>query len=115
MSTKAATQPTFGEVLGKLSEKYNSLPTTLRLIDVYLIYTMLSGIVQFVYCALVGTFPFNSFLSGFISCVGCFTLGVCLRMQMNPDNKMGISKGRAFADFVFCHIILFLVSTNFMG
>jgi len=29
---------------------------------------------KFLYCVLVGTFPFNSFLSGFISCVGCFIL-----------------------------------------
>lgn len=47
----------------------------LKLIDAYLAYVMLTGIIQFVYCCLVGTFPFNSFLSGFISTVGCFVLG----------------------------------------
>jgi hypothetical protein len=36
--------------------------------------SVLTGIVQFVYCALVGTFPFNAFLSGFISTVGSFIL-----------------------------------------
>jgi oligosaccharyltransferase complex subunit epsilon len=36
--------------------------------------SVLTGIVQFVYCALVGTFPFNAFLSGFISTVGSFVL-----------------------------------------
>ena len=50
-------------------------PTKLKLVDAYLAYIMMTGIVQFVYCALVGTFPFNSFLSGFISCVGSFVLG----------------------------------------
>ena len=50
-------------------------PTKLKLVDAYLAYIMLTGIIQFVYCALVGTFPFNSFLSGFISCVGSFVLG----------------------------------------
>jgi len=29
---------------------------------------------QVLYCALVGTFPFNSFLSGFLSTVGVFVL-----------------------------------------
>lgn len=29
---------------------------------------------QVAYCALVGTFPFNSFLAGFLSCVGVFAL-----------------------------------------
>ena len=47
----------------------------LKLIDAYLAYVMITGIVQFGYCCIVGTFPFNSFLSGFISTVGCFVLG----------------------------------------
>jgi hypothetical protein len=47
----------------------------LKIIDAYLLYVFLTGVIQFVYCCLVGTFPFNSFLSGFISCVSCFILG----------------------------------------
>ena len=47
---------------------------------------MAAGGVQFLYCLLVGTFPFNSFLSGFISCVGSFVLAVALRIQTNPAN-----------------------------
>lgn len=46
----------------------------LKLVDAYLVYIMLTGIAQFGYCLLVGTFPFNSFLSGFISSVGSFVL-----------------------------------------
>ena len=49
-------------------------PTKLKIVDVYLLYVMLTGIVQFAYVVLVGTFPFNAFLSGFISCVGSFVL-----------------------------------------
>lgn len=50
-------------------------PQRLKIVDAYLAYIMVTGIVQFAYCALVGTFPFNSFLSGFISCVASFVLG----------------------------------------
>ena len=68
-----------GQVVGilrKLNEEYQtSTPKKLKLIDAYLVYVLLTGIVQFAYCLLVGTFPFNSFLSGFISTVGCFILG----------------------------------------
>lgn len=46
----------------------------IKLIDAYLVYIVLTGVVQFLYCMIVGTFPFNSFLSGFISCVGSFVL-----------------------------------------
>ncbi len=62
-------------VLSKCYEEYtNNTSKKLKLIDAYLAYIMLTGIMQFVYCCLVGTFPFNSFLSGFISCVGSFVL-----------------------------------------
>jgi len=62
-------------ILGKLNEEYQtSTPKKVILIDAYLVYVLLTGIVQFGYCLLVGTFPFNSFLSGFISTVGCFVL-----------------------------------------
>jgi len=62
-------------VLHRFYDDYvQSTPKKMKMIDAYLLYIMLSGIVQFVYCCLVGTFPFNSFLSGFISCVGSFVL-----------------------------------------
>lgn len=63
-------------VLKKLYEEYNDkTPQRLKIVDSFLLYVMLTGIFQFLYCCLVGTFPFNSFLSGFISCVGTFVLG----------------------------------------
>ena len=66
-------------VLRKFYDEYmGNTPQKLKIIDAYLGYIMLTGIVQFAYCALVGTFPFNSFLSGFISCVGSFIMaGEC--------------------------------------
>lgn len=62
-------------VLSKFYGEYqNNTPKKLKLIDAYLVYILLTGILQFAYCVLVGTFPFNSFLSGFISTVSCFVL-----------------------------------------
>lgn len=67
---------------------------------------MLSGIMQFLYCALVTNFPFNAFLAGYVvmpiivllsmsslmldsfgSCVGQFVLTASLRSQVNPVNR----------------------------
>merc|ERR1712004_326491 len=90
----------------------------LKLIDAYLLYILLTGAIQFVYCCMVGTFPFNAFLSGFISCVASFILGVNLRMQTNPENSQHfdhIIPERAFADFIFAHVLLHLVVVNFIG
>ena len=62
-------------VLKKFYGEYvKNTPKKLKIIDAYLLYVFLTGVIQFVYCCLVGTFPFNSFLSGFISCVSCFVL-----------------------------------------
>jgi hypothetical protein len=62
-------------VLGKIYGEYvNNTSKKLKIIDAYLLYVFLTGVIQFVYCCLVGTFPFNSFLSGFISSVSCFVL-----------------------------------------
>lgn len=63
-------------VVWKFWQEYTkTTPKKLKIIDAYLFYVFLTGVIQFVYCCLVGTFPFNSFLSGFISCVSCFVLG----------------------------------------
>jgi len=36
----------------------------LKFIDSFLVFLMLSGIAQFLYCILVTNFPFNAFLAG---------------------------------------------------
>jgi len=60
--------------LNSLVQDYKTTPVKLKVIDMFLAYVLLTGIVQFAYCILVGTFPFNSFLSGFISTVATFVL-----------------------------------------
>ncbi|KAK5617924.1 Dolichyl-diphosphooligosaccharide-protein glycosyltransferase subunit dad1 [Crenichthys baileyi] len=106
-------------VISRFLEEYTTTtPNKLKVVDAYLLYILLTGAMQFLYCLLVGTFPFNSFLSGFISCVGSFILAVCLRIQINPQNKadfLSISPERAFADFLFAHTVLHLVVMNFIG
>ncbi|XP_065325921.1 dolichyl-diphosphooligosaccharide--protein glycosyltransferase subunit DAD1-like [Pelmatolapia mariae] len=51
-----------------------------------------------VYCLLVGTFPFNSFLSGFISCVGSFILAaVYFRPTRPPEDPAHVDReGQVF-------------------
>ena len=82
-SSAVASSTTIGTVVSKfLNEYVNNTPKRLKIVDCYLTYVLLTGVMQFVYCCLVGTFPFNAFLSGFISCVGSFILAVCLRLQV---------------------------------
>ncbi|XP_017769230.1 PREDICTED: dolichyl-diphosphooligosaccharide--protein glycosyltransferase subunit DAD1 [Nicrophorus vespilloides] len=108
-----------GTVISKFYKEYNTKTSReLKIIDAYLFYILLTGIIQFIYCLLVGTFPFNSFLSGFLSTVSSFILAVCLRIQCNPENRKqfkDLSAERGFADFMFAHALLHLVIMNFLG
>ncbi|KAF5357669.1 hypothetical protein D9758_007403 [Tetrapyrgos nigripes] len=90
----------------------------LKFIDSFLIFLMISGIIQFVYCVLVTNFPFNAFLAGFSSTVGQFVLTASLRSQVNPENKgvfKDVSPERAFSDFVLGSIVLHFFVFNFLG
>jgi DAD family. len=50
-----------------LWKAYNEqTPDRLKFIDSFLVFIMLSGIMQFLYCILVTNFPFNAFLSGYV-------------------------------------------------
>lgn len=44
----------------------DNTPDRLKFIDAFLVFLMLSGIVQFLYCVLITNFPFNAFLAGYV-------------------------------------------------
>ncbi|KAM7491004.1 hypothetical protein LguiA_033925 [Lonicera macranthoides] len=100
-----------------LRSAYTATPTNLKIIDLYVMFAVFTAVIQVVYMAIVGSFPFNSFLSGVLSCVGTAVLAVCLRIQVNKENKefKDLPPERAFADFVLCNLVLHLVIMNFLG
>ncbi|QRV91488.1 dolichyl-diphosphooligosaccharide--protein glycosyltransferase subunit dad-1 [Ceratobasidium sp. AG-Ba] len=96
----------------------NDTPDRLKLIDAFLVFIMMSGIVQFLHCVLVSNFPFNAFLAGFGSTIGQFVLTASLRSQVNPENRAhfkDVSPERAFADFCLGSIVLHFFVFNFLG
>ncbi|KAK6146473.1 hypothetical protein DH2020_020342 [Rehmannia glutinosa] len=100
-----------------LRSGYAGTPTNLKIIDLYIVFAVVTAVIQVVYMAVVGSFPFNSFLSGVLSCVGTAVLAVSLRIQVNKDNKefKDLPPERAFADFILCNLVLHLVIMNFLG
>ncbi|EJT97588.1 defender against death DAD protein [Dacryopinax primogenitus] len=96
----------------------DNTPKRVKIIDTFLLFIMLSGVAQFVYCALVTNFPFNAFLAGFGSTIGQFVLTAAFRAQVNPSTRSEftiISPERAFADFCIGSIILHFFVYNFLG
>lgn len=75
-ASSAAPSSGVGGILADFQTKYvQTTPKKIKLIDGFLAYVLATGILQFIYCVLVGTFPFNSFLAGFVCTVGVFVLG----------------------------------------
>ncbi|KAL9308021.1 putative dolichyl-diphosphooligosaccharide--protein glycotransferase [Arabidopsis thaliana] len=75
------------DLFRSLRSAYSATPTNLKIIDLYVVFAVFTALIQVVYMALVGSFPFNSFLSGVLSCIGTAVLAVCLRIQVNKENK----------------------------
>lgn len=84
--------------------------------DAYVAFQLGLALVLLVFLLLVGTFPFNAFLSAFFCCMGSASLALSLRMKMSmPKEFHDVAPQRAFAEFVFANLILFLGAWNFIG
>jgi len=73
------------EIVGTLLKNYSTeTPTRVKLLDLFTVYSLLTAVVLFVYVAMVGTFPFNSFLAAFITAIGAATLtSTCVVLARN--------------------------------
>ncbi|KAF4472758.1 DAD family [Fusarium albosuccineum] len=107
------------KVLQNIYDYYTeATPQRTKLIDVFLVFLVAVGALQFLYCVLAGNYPFNAFLSGFSATVGQFVLTVSLRIQTTEANKSdfpSVSPERAFADYVVCSLILHFFCVNFIN
>ncbi|KAF3812060.1 Dolichyl-diphosphooligosaccharide--protein glycosyltransferase subunit dad1 [Colletotrichum gloeosporioides] len=107
------------KVLGNIYNHYvNNTPQRTKLIDVFMVFLVAVGALQFLYCVLAGNYPFNAFLSGFSATVGQFVLTASLRIQTTEANKAdfpSVSPERAFADYVACSLILHFFCVNFIN
>lgn len=87
----------------------------LKLIDIFCVFLVAVAVVQAAFMALIrDTFPFNAFLAGFLVCVGQFVLLISLRLQL-VSPFAGISKNRAFGEFVLASLILHFISLHFIN
>ncbi|ODV85069.1 hypothetical protein CANARDRAFT_176476 [[Candida] arabinofermentans NRRL YB-2248] len=123
-STSTTQLSFFNELVNSLQISYTSYLKTvkndqrLKLIDCFLVFLVILGVFQFIFCVLMGNFPFNAFLGGFISTVGQFVLTVSLRLQSLDENATlfkGISPERAFGDYIFASLILHFVVLHFIN
>lgn len=102
----------------------NTLTGRLKLIDSFLVFLVGLGVLQFAYVLIIGNFPFNAFLGGFIACVGQFVLTVSLRLQYgsvepgqrgSAEKAFTITPERALGDYVFASLILHFIVFHFIN
>ncbi|KAK5677856.1 oligosaccharyltransferase complex subunit epsilon [Elasticomyces elasticus] len=107
------------QILLRMWDNYvDKTPQRVKLLDTFMAFLLLVGVLQFVYCVIAGNYPFNAFLAGFSATVGQFVLTASLRIQTNPENEKefrNTSDERAFADFVFGSMILHFFCVNFIN
>ncbi|KAI0996949.1 hypothetical protein K3495_g11233 [Podosphaera aphanis] len=107
------------QIISSICRNYlNTTPQRIMLTDIFLAFLIIVGVLQFVYCLIVGNYPFNAFLSGFSATVGQFVLTTSLRIQTNRENEADFEKlspERAFADYVFGSLILHFFCVNFIN
>lgn len=103
----------FTKVLGEYRRTKNK---KLMMVDSLIVYSLATAAVQVAYMVLVGSFPFNSFLSGFFCHLGIFALAVSLRMQLSMSKEFGqITPEKALGDFLFCCIVFLFIVFSFLG
>nr|XP_019048229.1 oligosaccharyltransferase complex subunit epsilon [Kwoniella bestiolae CBS 10118]OCF27159.1 oligosaccharyltransferase complex subunit epsilon [Kwoniella bestiolae CBS 10118] len=79
--SSAALQSSFQSLLDNYQ---TTIPARVKLIDSFLLFIFISGVLQFAYRVLVTSYPFYAFAGGFGSTVGQFVLLAGLRAQVAP-------------------------------
>ncbi|OCF60113.1 oligosaccharyltransferase complex subunit epsilon [Kwoniella mangroviensis CBS 10435] len=79
--SSAALQSSFQTLLDNYQ---TTIPARVKLIDTFLLFIFISGVLQFAYRVLVTSYPFYAFAGGFGSTVGQFVLLAGLRAQVAP-------------------------------
>lgn len=135
-------EATFASAVSNLVTTYRAnTHNKLKILDIFIVFCVLLAGTQLFYCLAVGTFPFNSFLSGFFGAVGAAILTVSLRLHVaaelcslqspasasaeaDSDDNLSLDKlagttlqpaEKAFRDYVVGMVILFVCMWNFMG
>ncbi|ODV88512.1 hypothetical protein CANCADRAFT_32090 [Tortispora caseinolytica NRRL Y-17796] len=96
---------------------YAKTDRRLMQIDMFMGFTVVVGIIQFLFVVVAGNYPFNAFLAGFAAAVGQFVLLAALRIQTDPANQGEFSSGpgRAFGDFVLASLVLHGFAYSFIN
>ncbi|KAH6689190.1 DAD family protein [Plectosphaerella plurivora] len=108
----------WNNIFSKVVNNYQETPQRIKLIDVFLGFLIVVGIIQFLYCVLITDYPFNSFISGFSVTVAQFVLTASLRIQTTEANKTefaSVSPERAFTDYLVCSFLAHFFAINFIN
>ncbi|CAO1636567.1 unnamed protein product [Sympodiomycopsis kandeliae] len=110
-------QPVSNAIPQLWSSYLKSTPIRHKIIDAFLVFNMITGILIFAHGILLTTFPFDSWIASFASTAGQFVLTASLRIQTTRANREDfpkVSEERAFIDFLFGSVILHFFVLNYL-
>ena len=107
-------------IFGELQVNYKAHTSRkTRMIDGYLMFVLLAGMLTFGYAVVTRADPYASFLAAFISCLGSFVFAFTLRLQSlerdSESQREAMSLERSIAQFLCCHLFLFICVANFIA
>ena len=104
------------QILRSFLLSYKSTESRVKLIDAFALFAITQAIVQVAYLLIAGSFPYNSFLSGFFCSVGQFVFMVNLRLLITqPADFDNYPVNLAFIHAVFGSVVLYFIVLSFMG
>ncbi|KAK1921372.1 putative defender against cell death 1 [Papiliotrema laurentii] len=118
-NSSPATQSQLSTSLSDLVHNYKTTTSSrIKLIDSFLLFFLVSGVLTFAYRVLITSYPYYAFAGGFGAFVGQFCLLAGLRAQVSPGRDIEfkeVSEKRAFADFCAASVVLHVFTFNFLG
>jgi sugar/nucleoside kinase (ribokinase family) len=124
-----------GAIVAEIGKQYQSTTSPLvKIMDTFAVGTLFVAGLLYAYAFVFGYFPFNSFLSAFFTALGVFVFigesttsvrmprrcttpraAVGLRLHLTRPEFSSRGELQAFAEFLFCCILLFASAINFIG
>jgi len=101
------------EIVASFRKALSDTPPRVKVLDIFIAAALATLGLQVVYAVLVGSFPFNAFLSGVFCCAGTAVLTLCLRLQISSGQHA--APDRAFVDYALAMVVLLLACWCYIG
>ncbi|GAW79152.1 defender against cell death 2 [Plasmodium gonderi] len=95
-------------------ERYKCTPREIKIIDIYLLFTLSSLIVLSFYAYLFSFFGEKISVAAIFTSIGNITFLVALREQITNKNLFNLKREKIIFDFVLCSLVMYICVFSYM-